>query len=251
MQTKINVNNMKNIISTLVLFLAFNVSFGQKEYDNLRILYADGNYEKLVKTAEKYTNDDKTKKDPVPYLWLSKGLYKMHVTGNASGVYKNAYKESINAVGKSIKYDKTGSVFSDPDNKEYLDLLQGSLIEQIVNELMGENYKRAYSWSNSYKKLSQNLIGQIYLDGASKYKTGDKSTGMSLWRTADGLLKDVTSIDDWTKGDKDLLRIGVIQTAECYVSMKKVDLARALLNKIAQWYEDDAIFKDAYNEIVN
>ena len=85
---------MKNLLSTVVLFLAINASFGQG-YDDLRILYADGNYEKLVKVADKYTNADNTKKDPIPYLWLSKGLYKLHVGGNQDPVYKNAYKEML------------------------------------------------------------------------------------------------------------------------------------------------------------
>ncbi|MCO5260783.1 MAG: hypothetical protein M9916_11610 [Crocinitomicaceae bacterium] len=242
---------MKNIISTLVLLLSFSYMFGQKEYDYLRILYADGNYEKLAKQADKITNDDKTKKDALPYLWLSKALYKIHMSGNADPVFKNAYKESINALGKCIKFDKSGAVFSDEDNKEYLEMMQGSLVEQINNELLTQNYRKSFSWANTYKKISQNLLGSMYFEGAVKFRTDDRSTGMALWKQADALLKDISSIDSWTKGDKDLLRIGIVQTAECYVSMKKVDLARNLLNKIAQWYEGDDVFKEAYDAIVN
>lgn len=242
---------MKSVLSALVLLLVVNTGFSQRQYDDLRILYADGNYEKLAKVADKYANDDKTKKDPVPYLWLSKGLYKLHVGGNTDPVFKNAYKESINAMNKCMKFDKTGSVLSEPDNKEFLDLLQNSLIEQIENELSGNNHRRAFSWANSYKKISVNLIGQVYLEGACKFRTDDKSTGFTLWRTADDQLKSVTSLDDWSEADKKMLKIGIIQTAECYVSIKKAENARTVLNRVAQWFEGDDEFKEVYDQIVN
>lgn len=244
---------MKNILNTLILFLAVNTGFSQKEYDDLRILYADGNYEKLAKVADKYANSDDTKKDAWPYLWLSKGLYKIHVGGSTDPVFKNAYKESINAMNKCIKFDKTGTVIADPDNKEFLDLLQSSLVEQIDNEIVGGNFRKAYSWVTTYKKISPNLIGQVLLEGACKFRTDDKTTGFTLWKTADDQLKslDDASIKTWSESDKEMLKMGVIQTSECYVSIKKIENARVLLNKVAQWFENDEEFKEVYNKVVN
>jgi hypothetical protein len=45
--------------------------------------------------------------------------------------------------------------------------------------------------------------------------------------------------------------MGVIQTAECYVSSRQVDKAKTLLGKVAQWFEEDEEFKAKYDEIVN
>lgn len=242
---------MKNILSTLLFSFVLGVGFGQKEQDELRILYADGNFEKLAKVADKYTNSDATKKEPWVYLWLSKGLYKIHVGGSNNEVFKNAYKESINAMNKCIKFDKTGTVLSDPDNKEFLDVLQSSLVEQIENEISTGNFRKAFSWNNTYKKLSSNLAGQVYLEGACKFRTDDKSTAFTLWRTGDAMLKEISSFSEWSEADITLFRIGVIQTAECYVNIKKVDDAKNLLNKVAQWFEDDEEFQEVYNKIVN
>ncbi len=242
---------MKNILYTLILILTVNTSFSQSQYDDLRILYADGSYEKLVKAADKYTLSDKTKKDPMPYMWLSKGLYKLHVGGNTDPAFKNAYKESINAMNKFIKMDKTGEYLSDVDNQEFLDVIQGSVVEQIENELSSANFKKSLSWVTSYKKISQNLLGQMLMEGACKFRSDDKTTAFTLWKTVDSQLKGVTSIENWTKADKQMLKLGAIHTAECYVSIKKVDNAKDLLNKVAQWFEDDSTFKDAYNNIVN
>lgn len=242
---------MKNILNTLILFLSLSAAFGQREYDDLRILYADGNYEKLAKAADKYTNSDNTKKDVWPYIWLAKGLYKIHLSGSADPVFKNAYKEAINALNKAIKFDKSGSVMGLQDNAEFLDEIQGSLVEQIENEIAGANYRKAFGWVNSYKKISTNLIGQMLLEGVCKFKTDDKSTAFTLWKTADTQLKGIASVDDWSDADKRMLKLGATQTAECYVSIKKVEDARNILNKVAQWFEDDDDFRETYNEIVN
>lgn len=242
---------MKKLVGSICLFFIAATGFSQKSYDDLRILYADGNYEKLSKVADKYTNDDKTKKDVEPYLWLSKGLYKIHVGGNADPVFKNAYKESINALNKAIKMDKDGSVMSDVDNKEYWEMLQNSVVEQIDNDISTGNFRKAFGNVTSYKKLSKNLVGQIYLEGACKFRADDKSTGFTLWKTADDQLKKITTLDDWSPADKEMLKMGAIQVAECYVSIKKVDVAKTMLNKVAQWFEEDEDFKEVYDKIVN
>jgi hypothetical protein len=176
-------------------------------------------------------------------------LYKIHLSGTADEVYKNAYKESIAALGKFIKLDKTGSYRQDENNKEFMDLLQWSLVEQVENEFLVKNFSKAYSWVNSYKKISVNLIGQVLMEGACKFRTDDRSTALSLWKTVELQLKSITSIDDWSESDKELLRFGAIQTAECYVGIKKPQNAKELLNKVSQWFEDDADLKEAYEKL--
>ena len=55
---------MKNVLTLLCLLFITQLSFSQSpKYDDLKILYADANYEKLAKVASGYTENDKTKKD--------------------------------------------------------------------------------------------------------------------------------------------------------------------------------------------
>lgn len=106
----IKIENMKKLILIIAL-LASKVMFAQgPEYNDLRILYADGTYEKLVKASEKYTLSEKTKKDPAPYMWMARGLYKISLSGTDDEKYKNAYKDAIGVLGKSIKYDASGEI---------------------------------------------------------------------------------------------------------------------------------------------
>src|SRR5690606_29043875 len=147
---------MKRLITGVFFSTIGLLSFAQGTYDDLRILYADGNYEKLVREAEKYNNHDDTKKDPLPYLWLGKGLYKISISGNDDPAFKNAYKDALGATYKFLKYDKSGEYMSDEDNSDFVFTMQRTLMEQIDNELATENYRKAFSWVLKYKKISNN-----------------------------------------------------------------------------------------------
>lgn len=219
------------------------------EYNDLRILYADGDYEKLVRASEKYVLSDKTKSDALPHMWMARGLYKVSLSGSADEKYKNAYKEAIGEVGKSIKYDKSGDVQT--EYAEFYDEFKNSLVEMIRNEIEVPDYKKAATWVLKYFKINMTSIGAKYLDGVCKYRNSDKGGANTAWKEAETLLKSVSDIDSWSKAEKDLLMMGVIQTAECYISSKQVDKAKAVLSKVAQWYEGNEDFKTKYDEIVN
>ncbi len=241
---------MKKLFSGL-LFISLSLSSIGQTYDDLKILYADGNYTKLVKEAEKYCNNDATKKDPMPQMWLAKGYYKISISGNPDPNYKNAYKDALGAIGKFIKNDKDGSARADSDNAEFVDIMQASLMEQIENELAVDNYRKAYSWVVKYKKISDNFIGEMYLEGACKFRTEDKSSAFSLWRDAEKEISEVTSTQSWSETDLKMLKVGVLESAECLVAVRQVEKAKALLNKVAPLFEDDKDFKASYDAIVN
>lgn len=233
----------------MILCSFFSVNAQSPNFDDLKILYADGNYEKLVKVAENYTLKDDYKKDPLPFVWLAKGLYKISLSGTDDEKYKSAYKDAIGALGKAMKNDKEGTALA--DHQEFIDKFQGSLVEMINNDLSAKDYSKASGWVIKYYKITKNPVGAKFLDGASKYRKADKGGANTLWKEADAMLKDITSIEGWSQADKDILKIGVLQTAECYISSKQHQKAKDALNKIAQWYENDADFKARYDELVN
>jgi hypothetical protein len=240
---------MKKLVLIAALFTSKLLFAQGPGYDDLRILYADGNYEKLVRASEKYTLNDKTKKDPLPHMWMARGLYKVSMSGTTDEAYKNAYKDAIGALGKSIKNDASGEV--QREYVEFFDEFKNSLVEIIRNELEAPDYKKASPWILKYYKINMKSIGAKYLDGVCKFRNADKGGANAMWKEADILLKDVANIDDWCKAEKDLLMMGIIQTAECYVTMKQMTKAKDVMGKAAHWFEKNADFKAKYDEIVN
>ncbi|MDH4474614.1 MAG: hypothetical protein QE487_18565 [Fluviicola sp.] len=240
---------MKKLVLATALLIAGFVNAQGPSYDDLRILYADGNYDKLVKSSESYTQKDKSKTDALPYMWLARGLYKISQSGAADEKYKNAYKEAIAAVGKCMKMDKGGDV--QREYSEFFEEFKMSLVEVISNDLSVPDYKKASSWVLKYYKLDPTSLGGKLLEGACKFRNADKGGANACWKETDKKIAALASIEDWSPADKQLFKMGIIQTADCYVTSRQVDKAKTLLGKVAQYFEEDEEFKAKYDEIVN
>ncbi|MEY3835453.1 MAG: hypothetical protein RI989_881 [Bacteroidota bacterium] len=67
---------MKKLL--LFVFLIGSLkSFAQTDYPDLLAMFVDEKYEKCLYKAEKYTLNEKTKKDPLPYLFMSRCYFEM------------------------------------------------------------------------------------------------------------------------------------------------------------------------------
>lgn len=229
------------------------LAFGQApNYDDLKILYADANYEKLAKVAIGYTEKDKTKKHVPPYIWLAKGLHKISMSGNPDPKFKNAYKDAIKYLGKGLKIDmkyNEGATFE--EHREFMDKFQLSLFEVIDNEMSSGNVKRAYSWAIKYQKVTSNLVGVKFIMGACKFEDADKPTARTLWQEGNKLMDEITSIEGFSEADRKMLKNGILASAKAMIKGRQNDKARALLNKAAQWFEEDEDWQSRYDEIVN
>ena len=244
---------MKNILTILsALFLTF-LSYGQSPgYDDLKILYADANYEKLVKVADKYTLDDKTKKDVLPYIWAAKGLYKISLSGTDDDNFKNAYKDAIKYLSKGMSYDiKYNEGATIAEEEEFVAQFQLSLVEVIENEVSAGGFKKAYGWAIKYSKITLNEVGIKYMMGACKHEDGDKPGARTEWQSAEKLLAAVESTDAGTEADRKMLKLGILYSAAAMKKSRQMDAARDLLGKAAQWFENDEDWKVKYDEIVN
>lgn len=239
---------MKKLVLAAALLIGGFVS-AQDTYDDLRILYADGNYEKLVKVADSYTQKDKTKSDALPHMWMARGLYKISLSGTADEKFKNAYKDAIGAMGKCIKLDKGGDVQREYD--EFFEEFRMSLVEIIGNDIGAGDFKKASSWVLKYYKLDPTSIGGKYLEGACKFRNADKGGANTCWKETEKKLATLEGVEGWNPSDKLLFKMGILQTAECYVSSRQVDKAKALMGKTKQWFEEDEDFMAKYDEIVN
>lgn len=240
---------MKKLVLILALTLTGMVNGQPPVYNDLRILFADDNFEKLVKEAENYTLKESTSKDALPHLWMAQGLYRVSLSGTGGDKFKNAYKDAFGEINKMFKYDKDSSVRV--EYAEFIETFKKSAVDLIANDFSVKDYKKASSWILKYFKLDPNSIGAKYADGACKFRNADKGGANTAWKEAEIKLAKVTSIEGWIPADVELLKIGILETAECLKASKQLEKAKTLLGKVAQWFETDEAFKAKYDEIVN
>ncbi|TNE54538.1 MAG: tetratricopeptide repeat protein [Bacteroidetes bacterium] len=241
---------MKKSLSILFVLSCVTMLRAQPPtYDDLLILLADENYPKLIKESTKYSEKDDTKNDPVVYYYLAQGYYRISFVSDRDEEYKNAYKQVFSVLGKCFKKDKDSTVYE--KYNDFFAEVRQSLVEAVENDLEAGDYRKAGGWVRKGYKMNRYDVGGFYLEGACKYMVADKGGAKALWKEADKLLENVKSLDDYFPADKKMLKLGVFMTAECYIKMKQPDKAKALLGKVAQWYENDSDFKQRYDEIVN
>ncbi|MDX1349509.1 MAG: hypothetical protein R3279_04640 [Putridiphycobacter sp.] len=253
-------------IAFLVLVLAttFNSEAQRPDYQDLNIYFADGDYEKLLSKAEKYTQDDDCRKDALPYLYLSKANFEISKGGDQALAeeFPRAYKDAIKYASKAIQKDDEARTMYYA-NLGHFTALKNAVYEEIINLVAAEEYGRLLGTLPLMEKLEKDDVGTAFLKAVAKYHRGDKSGFKIEQKTAQALFDNmdtgslVMSKDDSVeeadkkKIDREVFKFGVLQYAKLLVQIEEVSEARNVLGKIKQLYEKDENFMSEYNKIVN
>lgn len=215
-------------------------------YDDLLIYFADGDYEKLVKKAEKYTDDDDTKNDALPYVYCSKGYFEMSRDQKYADDYPKAYNDAIKFAGKALRKDDNGEVFS--AHKVYFTDLKKAIYEDLRNMVDQDDYNRMRGTIMKLQRVDPNDVGSHFLMTAALFQIKDKSGAKRQLKEALEVLDQVESVEDWRKVDKDMLKLGIFEYCRYRIDSRQEKYAKDVLNKVKQWFEDDEEFMRFYDE---
>ncbi len=238
------------LLSVFMLTFIGTKSFAQndEDYEELLILKADQNWEKLIRQAEKMTNKTKYKNDPMPYYYLAYGLYQISFIGDRDDSYKNAYKDALTAVGKMGRKDSDGAVLE--EYEEFFNELKYSLYEIIVNEIEADEYRRAFGWVMKIYKFDREHIGGKYLEGACRYRNGDKGTARVKWKDGLELLKALEDTSELMEADLAFIKLGLYESAKAQKESRQIDAAREIMNLGQKFFDSDEEWGRWYKEIM-
>ncbi len=239
---------MKNTILLLILLFSFNKLHAQPPlYTDLFTLYVGSEYKKLVDKAQKYTLKPETKNDAIPYVYVSKALFKISQQKNRESKYKDAYEQSISYLVKCIEKDITHEVH-EKEGEFYLEIKE-TLIDHIVEEFKDKNYKDAFEFNTKLKSLYPEDIAVILMDGALKKNTKDLPGAMIVWNENQNSLERLTQIDQYTEKEREFLKLSVIQTIEGLKFIKQSERARNIGLKANSWFEQDEEYRRVFETI--
>lgn len=121
------------------------------EIVKLEELYNKGKFEDCAYKAETYTENDKYRKNPEPYLYISMCYYEFHLSDDAKikEYYKSALKDALKYAVKMRSYDKEANFYN--DNKDFLDKLREACLEEAKILVDKKDYSKASSYF--YKPL--------------------------------------------------------------------------------------------------
>ena len=99
-------STMKKLLTLTAFALAFSAQAQKHVYEDLLVLFVDEKYEKCIYKAEGYTQGDDTKKDALPFLYVSMCLFEMSKQEKYNADYPKASRDAIKWAEKYRKKDK-------------------------------------------------------------------------------------------------------------------------------------------------
>ncbi|MEX1002636.1 MAG: hypothetical protein WDZ35_11020 [Crocinitomicaceae bacterium] len=238
------------ILLVFVSGIIFNANTQPPTYDDLVIYYADGDYEKLLKKAEKYTQKDESAKDAIPYYWLAKTNFEMSKDQKWKEKYPKAYNDAIRYAGNALKKDKDGQLY-----EKYTDFftdLKVAVVEDIKNMVDQEQWMRLRGGIAKLHRFDRDDVGSYFLQAGAELFNKNKSGAKLTSQEAFERLDKVENVDNWRPIDKEMLRVGVITYCNAQIDiLRQTQPAKDLLGRVKQWLEDDEIFMEYYDKVVN
>lgn len=229
---------MKKYILLLIVFLSITKFYAQPPlYNDLLILFVDGNYKKLAIKAEKYTLKDETKNDPYPYLWTAKALYKISQQNIEDEEFKNAYKDCISFLTKSVKKDKTHEVYE--KEKDFIFEVKNSMIENTINEYVSKNYKKAQDYCKKILSVFPDDVATKFMDASCRFQNKDIPGATTIWNENQRSFELINSIENMNDKEKEFLRLAIMETMKCFKANKQPERGKIIGEKAKKWFIDD------------
>jgi hypothetical protein len=185
----------------------------QDEIDDLLMWMVDGKYEKVLYKAIRYTEDDKTKKEPLPYIYMSQAFFRISESDDAKLLeqYKGALKSALKYCSKFVKKDKEKTYFY--EFTDYINELRRATMNQAEIYVDDLKFTKAKSYYKYLYTFDLEDPGAHLMYGTVLWKNKTKRDAQIAWEKARQLL-----LDQQGRGlqevQLDLLRYAIIYTAE-------------------------------------
>lgn len=252
---------MKKLLLFIVMGMMGLTGVYAQNFDDLKSLYVDGKYDKLVDKAEKYTTKEKTMNEPLPYLYMAKGLFKISQDERFKNqeMYKNAEMDALNKYTQYKKKDK-GNIYKDIA-EPFMAEVKTQIYEEAQNFYTAKNYKKSIAIIKKIVKIEPENAGCIMLQGLCEYGVKNKSEGKKLIETSVKQIKNIKSINDYTKEDRKMLEYSLIEYTNFLLEAKDFTAAKAAITLGYQYFNCKDVpkgedcehqdYEDLYNKVVN
>ncbi len=235
----------------LLAFLAFTTTTRaqEKQYDDLLVKYVDEKYEDCLAKAERYTLSDKTKRDALPYLYMSMCLYEMSKIPKYQEMedYKKADRDALKWAEKYRKKDKNLEFFH--NYEDYWSELNTMAQESGLNEYEAgaKGMSKARRYFDSMTGYYPENPGAWLMLACTQYQSNlpkDADESIVKYKAA---LEAAGGIARLPEDQKKLMKAGLINYAEYLDGKGDKSGARAAMDTGKEAFMDDAEFKGAYD----
>jgi len=245
------------------------------KYPKLVQLFVSDDLKKLVKTAEKYTLNEKLKSDPIPLAWLSRGLYKISATDDDDPAFANAFNDSYGALTKAVKADVNGALQEDPELGNFVDNYKKEYVEKNIDKYyeilkttfelqddleiltnpddiketkesiksekkqFDKSLSKLNGFAKKYLKITDKKMGPKLLQMATFYSLKNSSAANEIWKTLEEEISNISTDVEYSEADLLMLEYGSIALCRYFKSSKQIENACLVLKKAQEIFSND------------
>ena len=248
------------VILSLISYTSINTVLSQ-EYQDLLILYVDEKYEKCFVKAINYTENEKTKKHPLPYLYVSMASFEMSQDHQYSENWPKAYSTALSFAKKYRKKDPDNTY--EEDSQEYIDQLKEIIYEDVENYMLTsteKGYKKAAGILKKVCAFDPKDHGARLLWGELEIRTKNQTEGKKIVAAAIDLIKTIgtdVQLGDLTEIQQRFLRKSLMEYA-LFIDVKDHEKAIEIISMGQPFFyeeredcllDDNEEYKKLYDEI--
>lgn len=240
---------MKFILPLTILFCTALIANAQNTYDDLLELIVDEKYDRCLYKAVKYTEEEKTKKDPLPYVYVSMAYFRIFQSDDEKlkEKFEKPFKESVKYLSKFRKKDKDNEYFA--EFQEFISEVRLETMAQAEVEVDQEKYTRSKGLYKYLVAIDENDPGAQLAMGHSLWMAKSKRDAEEALSTAKKLLSQ-NGVDQLQEDQMVLLKQSVIRLAEMFDAEGERSRAKEWLELTREYFEEDPEFNVTYEMIV-
>ena len=232
----------------LLLFLPFGSSLiAQNDYHDLLELYIDEKYDRVLYKAEDYTLNEKTKKDALPYLFMSMAYFKMSKDEKWITKFPDSFKNSLKYMAKYCGKDKDRQYIG--EYTDFVDELRGATIAESEVFWDQLKYTKCKSYYNYLVDMDPNDAGAWIMQGMSEKALRSKKESEVSFKTAKDIITN-KKCSDMTQFQKGLLKESLMKLASSLSEEGNKNADKERLDLGTEYFEDDKEYQVHYNMIV-
>lgn len=241
----INLNKMRVWLCASVLFFgfAFTANAQDDEYKDILFLIIDGEYEKALKQAERISSRDKTRREPVPYIYASMAYYEMSKREEFQKDYPRAFREAIKAAYKARRYDKENEHF--PKHTAYINELKAEIMREAIFLYQSDEWRKSTTFAKYVTRIDPDDVSALLLTGIAEVKSRNVHQSIATFENAQKALEQFNASDVDFESRNAFLFV-ILEYARLMADEGTKADAQPYLDAVADIYADDAEFQSFY-----
>lgn len=245
---------MKRVVLVLsIICLGALTMKGQvmnSDFQKLFDLYTMEEYAKCAYKAEKYSQKDKYRRDPEPYLYMAMCFYQAHVQPEKfDQEFDDPLKDALKYAYKFRKKDKDGELYE--ANRELLDKIREEALFNAKFYYNDDNFYKSASEFRRIQKVIPDDYNVMLMTGVANIRARNVAQGERLVVIAMDSIKAEDARGEWEKDEVtyDILIKGLVGYTNFLSENERVDEAQEVMTFARKLIPDDATLKSQYKKI--